>query len=190
MCTGRTKHVQAVNLSQVERSTPAIERLPMSTFLDRIRDVVSFKPTESQRRARSNFWTAVEIEGLEFSSTADVTLPAALKYGQDRRLTGWWDDQQFRDWFSNGAEFKQRADLLSHLAMDELEELIRDRSAPASSRVQAIKMAMEISGKLGKAVQTPAGGMLDERVSTMDRTELEKFIQSKLIKLTPGTDDN
>lgn len=149
----------------------------LDKILNRVRDVVSFQPTDAQKRARSNFWAEAELLGID--PQAEVQLSVALKYGGDRRISTWWEDDQFRDWFLNGKEFKQRADFLAHVALDELEGIIRDRAGNTAARVAAIKTALEISGKSGKnAAQSQ--NMLDEKVSQMTQEELEKFIQSKL----------
>lgn len=152
-------------------------------ILNRIRDVVVFSPSEAQKRARSNFWTAAELDGIEPGQ--DVPLATALKYGQDKRITGWYTDQQFRDWFQNGTEFKQKADYLAQVALDELEQMIRDRTGSASARVQAMKITLEIAGKLGKQAGASQASTMEDKIADMNRTELEAYISAKLDRLSP-----
>lgn len=141
------------------------------------------KPTSDQRQVKERFWAPFMRGDIQVPQKVD--LATALRYGSDRRISQWWDIPGFQDWFLNSEEFKDRVEFIAHLALDGIEEVLRDRTATASSRVAAAKLALEVANKLPKGAGSE-GKYLDEKINEMDSKELEKYIQSKLTQF-PGT---
>lgn len=155
--------------------------------LGKATDVVSFSPTEAQRRAKSNFWSF--FASGEALPPTNVDLTIATKYAGDRRVAEWWQLEGFADWFANRDEFRQRVEFLADLALDELYHLIRDPDTQATAKVAAIRMIMDVGKKL--AQKTPnEDESIAGKISEMNQKQLEEYIKSRLIKLSLENDDN
>lgn len=144
-------------------------------------DVVEFAPSESHRRAKSNFWSY--FTNNESLPPTSVTLSAASKYCGDKRITEWWSISGFEAWFSNKDEFKQRVEFLADLALDQLYSLIKDPETGAASKVAAIRMIMDVGQKM--AAKAPKEDSVETKIAKMSKSELEAFIRAGVTKLIP-----
>lgn len=142
-------------------------------------------PTPEQRKAKERFWAPFLAGDTPVPPTMD--LAAALKFAGDRRLKQWWDLPGFQDWFFNREEFKERVEFIAHLALDGIEEVLKDRMATASAKVAAAKLALEVANKLPKA-KDQDGRFADDKINQMDRAQLEAFIKRKLTLLPNSTE--
>ncbi len=139
-------------------------------------EVTVFSPTREQQQAKANYWS--------FFLTGDVSVTpkqdrsSALRYGRDRRISQWWDSPGFQHWFLNKDEFRQRAEFLANSSLMHLEHILLDEKSKGSEKVAAIKLIMEISGKLKKG---DAGDekFADSKIAQIGREELEEFIRNK-----------
>lgn len=145
-------------------------------------DVLVYKPTADQRRAKSAFWSHFTGEGATQVPTVP-TLASALSLGGDRRISDWWKDQSFIDWFSNSDEFRQRLEYLTTLALDAAEDILTSKDAPAAAKVNMAKLVMEAAGKGAK--DTAKEKYADERIAQMDRMQLEEYIRKSMRILPP-----
>ncbi len=138
-------------------------------------EVTVFSPTREMQQAKANYWS--------FFLTGDVsvsprdTLESAQRYGRDSRIKEWWSKPGFRQWFSNKDEFRQRAEFLANNSLMHLEYILNDEKSKGSEKVAAIKLIMELSGKLKKA--DSAEQFADAKIAQMGREELEEFIRNK-----------
>jgi hypothetical protein len=153
----------------------------------------TFVPTDEMRRLKSAFWSKytdrpdlqvsppTTPEG-EVDSRAIVGLQRAIP-GLETIPTKWWDNSKFVTWFNNRDEFKQRLDYLAQLALDSAEEILRNQDAPPQARVAMAKLVLEATGKAKSEER-----FLDQRISEMDKAELEKFIAAQMKLVTPGNE--
>jgi hypothetical protein len=155
----------------------------ISPVIDKAIDLSVFRPSEDQRRAKSNFWSFF-MSGDTLPPDV-ISLSIAAKYGCDRRMSDWWEEEGFQDWFGNKDEFRQRIELLADLALDELQKIIRDPASGGSARVSAIKLIMEASGKISKKADSPSEDPLDN----MSREELQKFIKTRTARLIQSDEE-
>lgn len=146
-------------------------------------DLVIFQPDASQRRAKGNFWSYFTDSDAPLPQ--DITLALALKFGADRRIGAWWDSREFRDWFCNKDEFRQRLEYLTHLALDSAEEILISKTVSAQAKVAMAKLIIEAANKMPKGRADDK--FLDERVAQMDRKQLEEFIR-KSVRILPSAD--
>lgn len=144
-------------------------------------ELVIFQPTADQRKAKSNFWSYWAEGGAEVPPT--VSLATAVRFGGDKRISLWWDTPEFQEWFTNKDEFRQRLEYLSHLVLDTFEKVLTDPASHAGAKVQAGKTILEAAKKMprGKDEERYA----DEKISRMDRRQLEEFIRNNLTLLPP-----
>ena len=152
--------------------------------LGKATDVVSFSPTEPQRRAKSNFWSF--FASGEALPPTSVDLATAVKYAGDKRVSEWWALEGFADWFSNKDEFRQRVEFLADLALDELYHLIRDPETQATAKVAAIRMIMDVGKKVSQKASTEET-VVGEKITKMNKEELEAYIRDKMDKLLVET---
>jgi len=146
----------------------------------------TFNPTDAHRKAKSAFWS-------HFFSTGEIP-PATIEVATAARLSGynqvldWWDTLEgFKEWFSNGEEFRQKVEYVSDLALETIHAILKDDSARTGDKLQAAKMALEIAAKFPKA--QPKEHFLDQTIAEMGKKELEQFISSKIRHL-PQPDSN
>lgn len=131
-----------------------------------------FKPTHDHRKAKSAFWHAVG-EGLVPSHGPDTELLIAAKYANDSRIQQWWDLPGFIDWFLNREDFRQQAAYVGELSLSELEKILR--SEWSKEKLPAIKLGLEVAGKLQKADSEPA----DNQIANMTKKQLEDYISKR-----------
>lgn len=143
---------------------------------------MTYLPSPEQRRAKSAFWTRFNDNPI--CAPADISLPLALRYINDERLTRWWPQAGFADWFRNADEFRQRIEYLVHLSLDTLENVLVDQAAQASAKVNAAKLLMEVAQKMPKRAVTE---MLDDAIAKMDRKQLEEYVRART-KLVSSAD--
>lgn len=154
--------------------------------LEKAVDVVSFTPTEAQRRAKSNFWSF--FASGEALPPTNVDLAIATKYAGDRRIGDWWQLEGFSEWFANKDEFRQRVELLADLALDELYQLIKSPNTQATAKVAAIRMIMDVGKKISQKASTEEAAV-SEKIASMDKKQLEDYIKSRLVKLSLDSED-
>lgn len=137
---------------------------------------LTYLPSVEQRKTKSAFWAKFNDNPL--CEPQDVTTSVVLRIVQDERITKWWAQDGFKEWFRNIDEFRQRMEYLSHLVLDTFEEILIDPRANPSSRVAAGKIILEVARKM------PAKGaaedqFLDQKIQQMDRKQLEEFVRSR-----------
>lgn len=147
------------------------------------RDLTVFgNPLPEHRKAKATFWSY--FMGNELPAPEAVDLALARRHCGDSRITNWWTYPGFEDWFCNSEEFKQRIEFLAHLALDNIEDILRDKQANSTAKINAVKLVMEIGNKLpGKQQQDKYA---DEKIAEMNKDQLEEFIRKNLRRL-PAT---
>ena len=144
---------------------------------------LTYLPSPEQRKAKSAFWARWSENPL--CEPQDISLALAARFtGSDRRLDRWWSQPGFREWFINQDEFRQRLEYLANLALDQAEEIL---AAPmeikgiAGAKVNAMKLILEAARKMPSRREVDK--YLDEKIASMNKTELEEFIRKQSRKL-------
>lgn len=141
-----------------------------------------FKPTDAHKKAKSAFWYAV-AQGSVPQDNLEPDLSIALKFANDSRIRQYWDLPGFIDWFYNREDFRRNAEYLGALALDQLEPMLSSVTVDSKTRLAAIKLALEVSGKLQKAESEP----VDEQISKLTKEQLREFINKRAGLLTTDT---
>lgn len=149
---------------------------------------LTYLPTPEQRKAKSAFWARFHENPI--CDPQDISINVALKIGGDGRLSKWWSEPGFKEWFRNADEFRQRLEYLVNLSLDTLEHVLVDPKAQGSAKVNAAKLLMEVARKMPPKGATER--YLDEKVGEMDKRQLEDFIskRTKLLPIRTLTEDN
>lgn len=151
--------------------------------MDKIASELTYHPESSQRRAKSAFWARFSEAPL--CEPEDISLAIALKFSGDNRVSRWWAQDGFKEWFKNRDEFRQRMEYLAQLALDCLEGILVDDGAQTSARVNAAKLIMEVARKTpSKATQEK---FLDAQIASMDKKEVDAYIQKRIGLAPPST---
>lgn len=147
------------------------------------RDLVTFVPKDSHRRAKANFWTTVQELGLPIPAEPDYSL--ALQHSGDAAIQRWWGEPGFRDWFWNRDELRQRVEMLLHQGLDTIQYLLLDEEGTASSKLESMKILLQMSNKMNPA---PEAGdkFLDKKIAEMTRAQLEEYIGRSVRMLPPA----
>lgn len=153
-------------------------------ILEIVSNELTYLPSPEQRKSKSSFW--VRFNDNPICEPQDISLQLALQFVDDSRLSKWWSQDGFKEWFRNRDEFRQRIEYLAHLSLDTLESVLIDPMSQSSAKVNAAKLLMEVARKMPpkQAVEQ----YLDQKIAEMDRKQLEEFVKSRMKLLTPATD--
>ena len=143
-----------------------------------------FKPSVEQRKLKSAFW--VTYRNGPSVNAKDVTMACVVSTTGSSKVEKWWKDPQFKEWFLNEDDFRQRAEYHAHLAQDVLEDLMVNAEKP-SDRLAAARLAIDIAGKIKKA--EPVIKILDGDIDKMGDKQLDAFIESEAKRLKGETSD-
>ena len=147
---------------------------------------LTFLPSPEHRRIKSAFWASIAENPILDPASDGVSLAAAQRITGDARLPRWWQLPGFKEWFANKDEFRQRVEYLANLALDVAEEVLLDRDAHPSARVNMTKLVIEVANKIpSRASQKDENKFLDARIAQMGREELEEFIRKQTKMLLP-----
>lgn len=148
---------------------------------------ITYLPSPEQRKAKEAFW--VRFNNNPICTSEQISLSVVDSILGDSRLSRWWPQLGFKEWFTNREEFLERAGYLLHRWMDRFEELILNKpDVQVSAFVSAGKLLMEINAKFPtRSLPTPLGGSREAgRIDQMSREELEKFVRER-VHLLPET---
>lgn len=161
----------------------SIDPTKLQQIASRIAEEVTttYEPTDEQQRVKSQFWGRLTQDpSTPIPPTPNLAL--ALRLGGNRGIENWWKQPGFPEWFWNKQEFEQKLDYVAMVALQELETTLRTRSIDQEKKIPAIRIALELSGKLRAATQAEP---VDKKIAQMDRKQLEDYINNKVTKLRP-----
>lgn len=136
-----------------------------------------FQPTADHRRAKSAFWTSIRVQGV-LPPGGRPNLAAALQYAGDRRISKWWEQDGFEEWFCNEEEFSQRAEYIASLALDQLEAILTTTTTTNGDKIKAIQLAVQLANKI--TTSSKEQQFADQKIAGMDAKQLEEFITHQM----------
>ena len=164
--------------SLIANPTPEEGQSAAREFTNAVAEVVLWKPTVEQRKAKARLM--VSLEENPMVALDSLSCEKASKWAQ-YSFTKYWKQPGFQDWLLGKNEFKSRAEYLSNLAMDAMEDIfLSDDPKLASAKVAAAKVVVELGRKMPSKSET--GGFLDTMVQEMNRAQLEDFIRQNTPK--------
>lgn len=141
---------------------------------------MTYIPSPEQRKTKAAFYAVYSDNPL--CERADISATYVQQVTGDSRVRRWWSDGQFRQWFINGDEFRQRVEYLAHLALDTLEKLLGDDNPKtAGARVNAAKLLVEVANKLPQRWKQEKWH--DAEIGKMDKKQLEDFLRRQGVQL-------
>lgn len=153
-----------------------------STEQKKLEEVLSdlvFIPTAGQRKVKAKYW--LKSSGLKFTDMGP-DLPQIQRVVREKRLPDWWQIPGFKEWFRNEEEFRERVEYITNLALDAIEEVLRDTEAKGTTRIAAAKLALDVGDKMPKNdIQV----FSDAKINQMDASELEAYIEANTPKQLP-----
>lgn len=133
-----------------------------------------FVPAPNMRAAKAKFWKRIDFD----ASLADAVSAASIvQITNEPRVTGWWNQKEFQEWFLNKEEANERIEYLYMLWMDKAEELLLDPMANHNAIVQLGKIISQLSGR-GEQEKVS-----DENIQKMTKQQLQAYIQKLAPKL-------
>lgn len=167
-----------------------MERPALSSKLHEISQILDAElmhcPTKDQKQLKAAFWTLWADN--PFVSPERITLADVKQVTQSNEVGRWWGDEQFRSWFLNQNEFRQKLEYLAHRALDVAEEIletdITDKNMNA--KVQMIKLIAELANKVPQ--RWVKEKIIDAEIQKMDPAQLESYIQKQMKLLTSGSE--
>lgn len=138
----------------------------------------AFRPTNDQKRIKSQFWASVRASSINLSVNPDSSIAASyIDLGTN------WEVPGFSQWLWDEKSFDTQADYLAQVSMDELERLLTSHLAAPTVKLGAIKLALEVARKLGKTNDSPE--FADSKIGEMDKRQLEEYINKSLKLVSP-----
>jgi hypothetical protein len=146
-----------------------------------------FQPTKSQLMAKSRFWRAVQ-ENPMLGSVDDLPMSEVCRLAGTKQIVKWaQDNDEFRDWFKDPDNIKDRIQVGAEKAIDRLIDIIsaapesgRDALVTTSNQIAAAKMLLDFSGHKPadkQAIKVSADQLPD------DEAALRKYIAKNAEKL-------
>lgn len=145
-----------------------------------------FSPLPEQRKAKATFWSYFATD-IDAPLPDEISVEQAVKFSLDVRVEAWWNSRDFRNWFINRDEFRQRLEYLTHLALDAAEEILGSKTASPQAKVNMAKLVIEAANKMPSRQSGKSGnseGAIDEKLAGMDKLQLEDYISKQLKQLT------
>ena len=140
-----------------------------------------YSPTDPQMVLKSKFWLKYLKDGGQVGD--EVSYPQVLRYISHPSLNDWWTKVEgFQAWFLEYADSEHKIEYLADLALDTIRATMRSETAKPGEKLAAAKLALEVSGRIGKAAQKEPT-IADEQVSSMTQKQLEEFIRNNLIRI-------
>jgi hypothetical protein len=150
----------------------------ISSDLNKIGEALAelvFQPTTAQREVKAAFW-AIHREN-PISDVRKVSLADALQITEDPRLSTWWSEAGFKEWFTDQDEFRKRLELAGDLAIEAIIDTLKDKTAKHGERTKAAELALRIKDKV--ASDAKEDRYADEAISRMSKEELEVYIKRR-----------
>lgn len=171
--------------SLISPPTPREARRSVKDLPETLEQLVVYKPTTGQRKAKARLLIALEDNPTASLDTLTVEQASSLaKYDCSK----FWSTPGFKQWLTGTNEFRERVEYLAYLSLDAAEEiLLSDDPRMAGAKVSTIAKVTELASKLpGKA-----GGdrYADEFIQNMNRRELEQFLSKNIEKLPAKAQD-
>jgi hypothetical protein len=149
-------------------------------FVEVLVSDLTYVPNGEQRKVKESFW--VRFNEAPTCDAQDITMAEVQRLVGDSRLARWWPQPGFKEWFRNQEEFRERAAVLAHIALDTIQNLLINEDTSPGARVQAAKLALEIARKMPqKQAETK---YLDDSINKMDKKQLEQYL-SRNVHLLP-----
>lgn len=135
-------------------------------------------PTREQKQLKAAFWTIWADNPI--ASPDRISLMDVQQLTGSNEIARWWLQAEFRSWFLNQNEFRQKLEYLAHRSLDVAEEILEadltDKNMNA--KVQAIKLIAELSNKVPQ--RWVKEKIIDAEVQKMDPAQLNAFILKQL----------
>jgi DNA-binding transcriptional regulator GbsR (MarR family) len=141
--------------------------------------LTDYKPTLPQRKAKSTFWARLTARGVTDVSQWGIDDVAGV-LRSNRSIRKWYSEPGFSEWFTNRAEYEERIQASELRALDVIDDIMEDINAKHSDRLAAAKVALELSGKLGKSNKTEK--FLDEEIAKMSEDEVRRYLARRSAK--------
>jgi hypothetical protein len=152
----------------------------MDGFVEVLVSDLTYVPSGEQRKTKEAFW--VRFNEAPTCDAQDITMAEVLRLVGDSRVGRWWSQSGFKEWFRNQEEFRERASVLAHIALDTIQNILINEDSSPSARVQAAKLALEIARKMPQKQAEPK--YLDDSINKMDKKQLEQYL-SRNVHLLP-----
>ncbi len=149
---------------------------------------LSFRPTDAQIRAKSQFWQRFSENPI--CDASQIDLPSVLQLVNDSRMNRWWSMSGFQAWFCNQGEWRELMETTAYKALQKLDEIISMPSEGkiVGAQVNAIKLLFEAGRKMPPR-QAPKQEYLDGKVAGMSSIQLKEFLHKNRAILLPLLQD-
>jgi len=132
---------------------------------------LGFKPTEYMMRTKALYWGKVK----EMPGETKCTLTQALNITNDDRLSEWWRDPEFVNWFGEEDTWKIEMEVLCMKLPFYLQQILDNEDPKAiPAKVQVAKLLAETTNKM--PAKTKEIRYADAFINNMDKEQLKEFI--------------
>jgi hypothetical protein len=146
----------------------------------------SIRPTESQVRTKSRFWSKWAEQPLLHGK--EPTLEQIQKLTGSSSIQNWWVKPGFKEWFLNANSNTDRLEWLVHLALNSAQDILLSEDARSSTaRAQMIKLVLDLATKTQTSVsqgtssapgQAPAKVTPMKVLESLSKEELQSIVDN------------
>lgn len=156
-----------------------MSRISSHTDLVTLAEEVIYKPSPAERRLKAKYWSIMDgALLLDTPTQTDINRTLGGNY-----LSRSWPKEGFKEWFLNKEEGRARLEYLFDLGLDSLETILTDPDPKSSgSKVAAIKLLAEITGRTGKLKQQ--GSDIGAAIAGADKASLEAMFERQGISIS------
>lgn len=152
----------------------------VSDALKQVKELAGeFKPSVPQKKAKAAFWVNWQ-DDPQLDPKLMTKDEAAILSGQPR-VSAWWAQEGFRDWFINRQEHKARLEYLYDLALERAEKiLLSEDPKTASAQVNVIKAVADLGAKFpGREGVTGDMASWLKAINQMDAVQLKALFEKE-----------
>lgn len=136
-----------------------------------------FVPTEEMREVKAAFLAKAQ-DNPQIDMDA-LSLAQVLKTVNHTKLTHWWKQDGFKEWFANSAEWRQKLEYAIDVGLDAVMEIFKCKDPKSfGAQVRALEVLARLANKEPARVKEVK--VLDKDVQGMDQKQLDDFIKRNL----------
>jgi hypothetical protein len=149
--------------------------IPADANVSKLADSVIFSPTAMHRKWKIKFWSRFVPNPL--TDVNNITIYDIDEIIRDSRISKYWGNQGFKDWFLNTDENREKLEYLFQVSLEVAEEILFDPEANTSAKVNMVKVLAELANKFPSKNATER--FVDDEINKMSESQLKAYLERR-----------
>jgi hypothetical protein len=130
-------------------------------------------PSVNDKKVKARFWTRYR-DNPTYDTNSITVSEVQQVIGQDAGIARKWSLPEYREWFLNQGEHRERLEYLFDLALNAAEDILLNTDPKAqSARVNMVKAIADLAGKSAR----DQGQYKDQAIGKMDKEQLAAYLE-------------